>query len=113
MKLETIKEADFFLLLLLFVCPPFFFHPPKEKMLSEKTTDQMPLPWLPLPTTQSSLSDVARQIYDGSSFDQEWKDLRFIPWRFFYLDYHHLQKDIVYGNIAKRLETEWNKVKKS
>lgn len=79
-------------------------------MLSEKTTDQMPLPWLPLPTTQSSLSDVARQIYDGSSFDQEWKDLRFIPWRFFYLDYHHLQKDIVYGNIAKRLETEWSKV---
>ncbi|KAG2231297.1 hypothetical protein INT48_006408 [Thamnidium elegans] len=79
-------------------------------MLSEKTIDQMPLPWLPLPITQSSLSDVARQRYDGPSFDQEWKDLRFIPWQFFYLDYHHLQQDIVYGNIVKRLETEWNKV---
>lgn len=69
--------------------------------------DRTPLRWLPLPTTQSTLSDLVRHISDVSSFDQEWKDLRFAPWRFFYLDYHHLQQD---KNLPRRLETEWIKV---
>lgn len=64
------------------------------------------LSWLPLPTTQSSLSDFVR-LTDVSSFDEEWKDLCFAPWRFFYLDYHHLQQD---ENIEQRLEAEWLKV---
>lgn len=74
--------------------------------------EQMPLQWVPLPSTQSSLSDVSRQVFDNtSSFDQEWKDLRFLPWRFFYLDYEHLQHGLMYANLFKKLETEWNKVK--
>ncbi|KAI9263855.1 hypothetical protein EDC94DRAFT_606351 [Helicostylum pulchrum] len=79
-------------------------------MLSKKTPNEMPVTWLPLPTTQSSLSDVARQIYDGSSFDQEWKDLRHEPWRFYYLDYHHFKTVILYGKISDELEAGWEKV---
>lgn len=85
--------------------------------------EQVPLKnWLLLPNTQSTLFDVAQQqIYylkdeeEDETFDQEWIDLRFIPWRFFYLDYHHLKQNIVESigkgdDIEKSLESEWSKV---
>ncbi|KAI7873277.1 VTC domain-containing protein [Mucor mucedo] len=66
------------------------------------------LRWIPLPRTQSTLSDFMRQT-DNASFDRDWKQLRFAPWRFFYLDYHHhLQQE---GQTMEQwLVSEWIKV---
>jgi hypothetical protein len=39
--------------------------------------------------------------------------MRHIPWRFFYIDYLHLQQDVgnlTFGTLNRRLETEWTKV---
>jgi hypothetical protein len=80
--------------------------------------ENLPIPWLPLPNTQSGLCDVAYTLQDNTSlqFDQDWKDLRFLPWRFFYLDYLHLQRMIQQHSntviIDRKLEDEWKKVNK-
>lgn len=80
----------------------------------DKVIDQPLLQWLPLPSTQIGLSDVAQlYLYDTSSFELDWKMMRHIPWRFFYIDYLHLQQDVgnlTFGTLNRRLETEWNKV---
>jgi hypothetical protein len=84
----------------------------------DKTVEQMPLPWLPLPITSSTLSDVAQQVVVSnnhvSPFDQEWQNLRYMPWRFFYLDYLHLNQEINSngdeGDMVELIQLEWNKV---
>jgi hypothetical protein len=77
--------------------------------------DNFPIPWLPLPTTQSALCDMAYTLQDHSRFDQDWKNSRFLPWRFFYLDYQHLQQMIKQHSdtlaIDRKLEDEWKKVR--
>ncbi|KAG1151396.1 hypothetical protein G6F38_001332 [Rhizopus arrhizus] len=80
----------------------------------DKIIDHLPLSWLPLPTTQSALSDVAQMYVSKSLFEQEFKDLRYMPWKFNYLDYSQLQQyiDTISSSkvVAKRIELEWIKV---
>lgn len=87
---------------------------PNESTI-DKIVQQMPLSWLPLPITSSTLSDVAQQTYNVSSFDQEWQNLRFLPWRFFYLDYQHLNQELnsttaIVQDVTELMQLEWNKV---
>lgn len=66
------------------------------------------LKWIPLPRTQSTVSDLMQAI-ENPRFDKDWKDLRFAPWRFFYLDYHHhLQPQD--QTMEQWLSSEWTKV---
>lgn len=58
---------------------------------------QMPLSWLPPPTTIGTLTDVAQQMSPSGSvsslsFNGEWQNSRYLPWRFSYLDYQHFQQ---------------------
>ncbi|PHZ13109.1 uncharacterized protein RHIMIDRAFT_237135 [Rhizopus microsporus ATCC 52813] len=80
----------------------------------DSVVDHLPLSWLPLPITQSALSDVARACVSNTSFEQEFKELKYAPWRFSYLDYYQLQRDIttisLSQTVAKRFEAEWSKV---
>ena len=82
--------------------------------IMDSVIDHLPLSWLPLPATQSALSDVARACVSNTSFEQEFEELKYAPWRFSYLDYYQLKRDITTISlsltVAKRFETEWSKV---
>lgn len=88
-------------------------HAPR---IMDTIIESFPVPWLPLPTTQSALSDMVYISQNSSRFDQDWKYSRFMPWRFYYLDYFHLQQIIKQDadkiTINRKLEDEWKKVKK-
>lgn len=72
--------------------------------------DNKELPsWLPIPTCADTLSDIV----SSNQFNQNWKNARFLPWRFFYIDYQVLQQEILNRNdsniIAKKLQDGWTK----
>lgn len=76
----------------------------------DKILDTKQLPcWLPIPTCIDTLSDIV----SSSQFDQNWKNARFLPWRFFYVDYQVLRQEILNRNdtniIDEKLQDEWTK----
>ena len=71
----------------------------------DTVVQQMPLNWLPLPTTLSALTDI---VHATTLDEEEWQC--YAPWRFFYADYQQLQQDINSSNIQELFEVEWTKV---
>jgi hypothetical protein len=76
----------------------------------DKILDNKKLPcWLPVPTCVDTLSDIVSL----NQFDQKWNNTRFLPWRFFYVDYQVIQQEILNRSdkniIAKKLQDDWTK----
>ncbi|KAL7332702.1 hypothetical protein PS15p_201718 [Mucor circinelloides] len=77
--------------------------------MSSKLVHRLPH-WLPAPCCIDTLSDLAAL----DQFEQRWKDARYMPWRFCYMDYEVLQKEMTTmqdsWTISSRLQDEWIRI---
>ncbi|KAL9540361.1 hypothetical protein MBANPS3_009725 [Mucor bainieri] len=63
--------------------------------------------WLP---AASIISTTTTDMAALDQFGQHWKAARYMPWRFCYMDYEMLQREMTTAQESGRLQDEWIKI---